>query len=34
MQFPSPVSIEWISELIGAILLGDKTKNATGISLY
>jgi UDP-3-O-[3-hydroxymyristoyl] glucosamine N-acyltransferase len=32
MQFPSPVSIEWISELIGAILLGDKTKNATGIN--
>jgi len=32
MQFPSPVSIEWISELIGATLLGDKNKNATGIN--
>ena len=32
MQFPSPVSIEWISELIGATILGDKTKNATGIN--
>ena len=32
MQFPSPVSIEWISELIGASILGDKTKNATGIN--
>jgi len=32
MKFPSPVSIEWIGELIGAEILGNKGLQATGIN--
>ncbi len=32
MQFPSPVSIEWIASFIGAKLLGNASGNATGIN--
>ena len=32
MQFPAPVSIKWIAELIGAELIGDNNGTATGIN--
>ncbi len=32
MQFPSPVTIEWIASLIEAKLIGDHTLQATGIN--
>ena len=32
MQFPSPVSLQWIAEFIGAKLLGNTTASATGIN--
>src|SRR5678809_1693412 len=32
MKFPSPVSIEWIGELIGAELIGNRNASATGIN--
>jgi UDP-3-O-[3-hydroxymyristoyl] glucosamine N-acyltransferase len=32
MQFPSPVSLQWIAEFIGAKLLGNVNGNATGIN--
>ncbi|WEK36633.1 MAG: UDP-3-O-(3-hydroxymyristoyl)glucosamine N-acyltransferase [Candidatus Pseudobacter hemicellulosilyticus] len=32
MKFPSPVSIEWIAELIGAKVIGNKAASATGIN--
>ena len=32
MQFPSPVAIQWISEFLGAELIGDKNGQATGIN--
>ncbi|MGG9961908.1 UDP-3-O-(3-hydroxymyristoyl)glucosamine N-acyltransferase [Ferruginibacter sp. SUN106] len=32
MQFPSPVSLQWIAEFIGATLLGNVTASATGIN--
>lgn len=32
MQFPSPVSIKWIAELIHADLIGNELLNATGIN--
>ncbi len=32
MQFPSPVSIQWIASFIGAKLIGDETGQATGIN--
>jgi len=32
MQFPSPVSLQWVAEFIGAKLLGNTTANATGIN--
>jgi UDP-3-O-[3-hydroxymyristoyl] glucosamine N-acyltransferase len=32
MQFPSPVSIQWVADLIGAKLKGNTTGNATGIN--
>ncbi len=32
MRFPSPAPINWIAELIGAKLIGDKNKLATGIN--
>lgn len=32
MQFPAPVSIEWIAELINAELIGNKKAVATGIN--
>lgn len=32
MKFPSPVSIEWIGEFIGAELIGNRTAAATGIN--
>lgn len=32
MQFPAPVSIKWIAELIGAELIGDNNGAATGIN--
>jgi len=32
MQFPSPVSVQWIAEFIGATLLGNSNGNATGIN--
>ncbi|MEI8053984.1 MAG: UDP-3-O-(3-hydroxymyristoyl)glucosamine N-acyltransferase [Bacteroidota bacterium] len=32
MQFPSPVSLQWISELINAKIIGDKNYSATGIN--
>ena len=32
MNFPSPVSIQWIADLIGAQLLGETTAFATGIN--
>lgn len=32
MQFPSPVSLQWIAEFIGAKLLGKSNASATGIN--
>jgi len=32
MQFPAPVSVEWIASLINAELLGNKNGQATGIN--
>lgn len=32
MQFPSPVSLQWIADFIGAKLLGDPNAMATGIN--
>ena len=32
MQFPSPVSLQWIAEFIGAKLLGNTNASATGIN--
>ena len=32
MKFPSPVAVEWIAELIGAELVGNKKGIATGIN--
>ena len=32
MQFPSPVAIQWLSEFLGAELIGDKNGQATGIN--
>ena len=32
MQFPSPVAIQWLSEFLGAELIGDKNGHATGIN--
>src|ERR1700761_5052448 len=32
MRFPSPVSIEWLAEFLGAELIGDKSGQATGIN--
>ena len=32
MRFPSPVSIAWMAEFLGAELLGDKNGEATGIN--
>jgi len=32
MKFPSPVSIQWMAEFLGAELIGDKNGQATGIN--
>lgn len=32
MQFPAPVSVKWIAELINAELIGNKNASATGIN--
>src|ERR1700735_5087313 len=32
MQFPSPVSVQWLAEFIHAKLIGNTTGNATGIN--
>lgn len=32
MQFPSPVSLSWLSEFLGASLIGDAKASATGIN--
>ena len=32
MKFPSPVSLTWLSEFLGAKLVGNKTASATGIN--
>jgi UDP-3-O-[3-hydroxymyristoyl] glucosamine N-acyltransferase len=32
MKFPSPVSVQWIAEFLGAELIGDKNGQATGIN--
>lgn len=32
MKFPSPVSVQWIAELIGATVTGNKNGQATGIN--
>jgi UDP-3-O-[3-hydroxymyristoyl] glucosamine N-acyltransferase len=32
MKFPSPVSIQWIADLIGASVIGNKDASATGIN--
>jgi UDP-3-O-[3-hydroxymyristoyl] glucosamine N-acyltransferase len=32
MQFPSPVSVQWMAEFLGAELVGDKNGQATGIN--
>src|SRR6201996_9734162 len=32
MRFPSPVSIQWVAEFLGAELIGDKNGQATGIN--
>lgn len=32
MQFPSPVSVEWLADFLGAELIGNKSGQATGIN--
>ena len=32
MKFPSPVSVGWLAELIGADLVGNTAGHATGIN--
>lgn len=32
MKFPSPVSVQWIADFIGASVIGNKDGNATGIN--
>src|SRR6185312_6116460 len=32
MRFPTPVSIEWFAEFLGAELIGDRNGQATGIN--
>lgn len=32
MRFPSPVSVQWLAEFLGAELIGDKNGRATGIN--
>ncbi|HTI11168.1 MAG TPA: UDP-3-O-(3-hydroxymyristoyl)glucosamine N-acyltransferase [Puia sp.] len=32
MKFPSPVSIEWVADFLGAELVGDKNGHASGIN--
>jgi UDP-3-O-[3-hydroxymyristoyl] glucosamine N-acyltransferase len=32
MQFPSPVAVKWIAELIGATIIGNESGMATGIN--
>jgi UDP-3-O-[3-hydroxymyristoyl] glucosamine N-acyltransferase len=32
MQFPSPVSIQWLAEFLGAEIIGDSNGHATGIN--
>jgi len=32
MRFPSPVSIQWLAEFLGAEIIGDKNGQATGIN--
>ncbi|MBX9782323.1 MAG: UDP-3-O-(3-hydroxymyristoyl)glucosamine N-acyltransferase [Chitinophagaceae bacterium] len=32
MKFPSPVSVQWIADLIGASVIGNKDASATGIN--
>lgn len=32
MKFPSPASVQWIAEFLGAQLIGDKNGQATGIN--
>lgn len=32
MKFPSPVSLSWLSEFLGATLIGEKQASATGIN--
>jgi UDP-3-O-[3-hydroxymyristoyl] glucosamine N-acyltransferase len=32
MKFPSPVSVQWIADFLGAQLIGDKSGQATGIN--
>src|SRR3984885_15058754 len=32
MQFPSPVSVHWLADFLGAELVGDKNGQATGIN--
>src|SRR6476646_6837130 len=32
MKFPSPVSVQWIADFLGAQLTGDKSGQATGIN--
>lgn len=32
MQFPSPVPVQWIADLVQATLIGNKTAHATGIN--
>ena len=32
MQFPSPVSVQWLAGFLGAELIGDKDGQATGIN--
>lgn len=32
MQFPSPVAVKWVADLIGAKIIGNENGNATGIN--
>src|ERR1700761_1973172 len=32
MQFPSPLSVQWLADFLGATLVGDKNGQATGIN--
>ena len=32
MKFPSPVSVQWIAEFIGAAIIGNENGQATGIN--